>query len=73
LIGGVNAPNVLLMGHRLQVRRVHTPPIATEVIEFESIGDWADKVLIGEAVCPDRLPRAVSHAADPEGAITLGV
>lgn len=44
------AQNILSVGHRLEVIRVHALPVATEVVDVKALGDGSDQKLIGEPV-----------------------
>jgi len=36
------------MPNGFKMRRVHTRPVPAQVVEFCSLGDWADEFLVGE-------------------------
>lgn len=36
--------------HGLKVRRVDAGTVSAKVVELESVGDWADQQLVGEAM-----------------------
>jgi hypothetical protein len=44
------APGVLCGGNWFQVVRVHAVPVAAEVIQVKTLGNWADVDLVGHAV-----------------------
>jgi hypothetical protein len=75
VVVSVTATNVLLLGDRLEMRRVHTGTVAAQVVDLQAAGDWPDQELIGDAVCAlgstldAELPVAiVSDMSDPHPA-----
>lgn len=57
--------------NRLQVRRIHAPGIATQVVNDHAFWNRAVRRLIRKTVGVDRAPTPVADEADTEGAISI--
>lgn len=72
-VPGITSKNVLRMGDRFQMQRIHTGSIAAEMVGFQTVRNWTDKPLVSPAMGEHLAPAAVAAAASHEPTITIYV